>query len=95
MLLNLFRCRPVPRAGLCIAVEGDQTEAGYRPLRQIMARGYARVQPDTDGIWACKLIGKYIAGQAGEARAKREAGRLHFVIFLRPERLLTTGFFSA
>jgi nitroimidazol reductase NimA-like FMN-containing flavoprotein (pyridoxamine 5'-phosphate oxidase superfamily) len=54
-----------PRAGLCIAVEEGQTEAGYRPFRQIMVRGYAHVQPDTDASWARKLIGKYITGQAG------------------------------
>ena len=82
-----------PRAGLCIAVEEDQTEAGYRPFRQIMVHGYAQVQPDTDGRWARKLIGKYITGQAGVVRAKLEAGKSHVVIALRPERFLTTGFF--
>ena len=82
-----------PRAGLCITVEGDQTEAGYRPFRQIMVQGYAQVQPDSDGIWACKLISKYITGQAGVLRAKLESGKPHAVIALRPERFLTTGFF--
>ncbi len=84
-----------PRAGLCITVEEDQTEAGYRPFRQIMVQGYAQVQPDPDGRWACKLISKYITGQAGEVRAKLEAGKPHVVIALRPERFLTTGFFPA
>jgi nitroimidazol reductase NimA-like FMN-containing flavoprotein (pyridoxamine 5'-phosphate oxidase superfamily) len=84
-----------PRAGLCIAVEESQTETGYRPFRQIMARGSAQVQPDTDASWAQKLIGKYIPGEAGVRRAKREAGEPHVVILLRPERLLTTGFFPA
>ncbi len=84
-----------PRAGLCITVEEGQTETGYRPFRQIMVRGYAQVQPDTDAIWARKLIGKYITGQAGVVRAKLEAGRPHVVIVLRPERFLTTGFFPA
>jgi nitroimidazol reductase NimA-like FMN-containing flavoprotein (pyridoxamine 5'-phosphate oxidase superfamily) len=82
-----------PRAGLCITVEEGQTETGYRPFRQIMVRGYAHVQPDTDEIWACKLIGKYITGQAGMLRAQRIAGEPLVVIVLRPERFLTTGFF--
>jgi nitroimidazol reductase NimA-like FMN-containing flavoprotein (pyridoxamine 5'-phosphate oxidase superfamily) len=84
-----------PRAGLCITVEEGQTEAGYRPFRQIMVRGYAHVRPDTDAIWARKLIGKYITGQAGVRRVKLEAGKPHVVIVLRPERFLTTGFFPA
>jgi nitroimidazol reductase NimA-like FMN-containing flavoprotein (pyridoxamine 5'-phosphate oxidase superfamily) len=84
-----------PRAGLCITVEEGQTEAGYRPFRQIMVRGYAHVQPDTDAIWARKLIGKYITGQAGMLRAQRIAGEPLVVIVLRPERFLTTGFFPA
>jgi len=84
-----------PRAGLCITVEEGQTEAGYRPFRQIMVRGYAHVQPDTGAIWARKLIGKYITGQAGVRRAKLEAGKPHVVIVLCPERFLTTGFFPA
>jgi len=84
-----------PRAGLCIKVEEGQTEAGYRPFRQIMVQGYAQVQPDPDGRWACKLIGKYITGQAAEVRAQLEAGKPHVVIALRPEHFLTTGFFPA
>ncbi len=84
-----------PRAGLCITVEEGQTEAGYRPFRQIMVRGYAQVQPDTDAIWARKLIGKYITGQAGMLRAQRITGEPLVVIVLRPERFLTTGFFPA
>jgi len=84
-----------PRAGLCITVEEGQTETGYRPFRQIMVRGYAHVQPDTDASWAGKLIGKYIPGEAGVRRAKLEAGKHHVVIVLRPERILTTGFFPA
>ncbi len=84
-----------PRAGLCITVEEGQTEAGYRPFRQIMVRGYAHVQPDTGAIWARKLIGKYITGQAGVRRAKLEAEKPHVVIVLCPERFLTTGFFPA
>jgi nitroimidazol reductase NimA-like FMN-containing flavoprotein (pyridoxamine 5'-phosphate oxidase superfamily) len=84
-----------PRAGLCITVEEGQTEAGYRPFRQIMVRGYAHVQPDTDAMWAHKLIGKYITGQAGMLRAQRIAGEPLVVIVLRPERFLTTGFFPA
>ena len=84
-----------PRAGLCITVEESQTETGYRPFRQIMVRGKACVQPDTDASWARKLIGKYIPGEAGVRRAKLEAGKPHVVIVLRPERFLTTGFFPA
>jgi nitroimidazol reductase NimA-like FMN-containing flavoprotein (pyridoxamine 5'-phosphate oxidase superfamily) len=84
-----------PRAGLCIAVEEGQTETGYRPFRQIMARGKADVLPDTDASWARKLIGKYIAGEAGSLRAEREAEKPHVVIVLHPERFLTTGFFPA
>jgi len=84
-----------PRAGLCITVEEGQTEAGYRPFRQIMVRGYAHVQPDTDASWARKLIGKYITGQAGVLRAQRIAGEPPVVIVLRPQRFLTTGFFPA
>ena len=82
-----------PRAGLCITVEEGQTQAGCRPFRQIMVQGYTQVQPDLDGRWAGKLIRKYILGQAGEGRAKLEAGKPHVVIALRPERFLTTGFF--
>ena len=84
-----------PRAGLCITIEEGQTEAGYRPFRQIMVRGEASVQPDIDAIWSRKLISKYITGQAGVARAEHEAGKSHVVIVLRPERFLTTGFFPA
>lgn len=84
-----------PRAGLCITVEEGQTETGYRPFRQIMVRGYADVQPDTDAIWARKLISKYITGQAGILRAQRIAGEPLVVIVLRPESFLTTGFFPA
>jgi nitroimidazol reductase NimA-like FMN-containing flavoprotein (pyridoxamine 5'-phosphate oxidase superfamily) len=83
------------RAGLCIAVEEGQTETGYRPFRQIMVSGYAHVQPDTDAIWARKLIGKYITGQAGVLRAQRISGEPLVVIVLHPERFLTTGFFPA
>ena len=84
-----------PRAGLCITVEESQTETGYRPFRQIMVRGKASVQPDTNASWARKLIGKDIPGEAGVRRAKLEAGKPHVVIVLRPERFLTTGFFPA
>lgn len=84
-----------PRAGLCITVEESQTETGYRPFRQIMVRGKASVQPDTNASWARKLIGKYIPGEAGVRRAKLEAGKPRVVIVLRPERFLTTGFFPA
>jgi len=84
-----------PRAGLCITVEEGQTEAGYRPFRQIMVRGKSFVQPDTDAIWTRKLISKYITGQAGVLRAEHEAGKSHMIIILRPERFLTTGFFPA
>jgi len=55
----------------------------------------AYLPPDTGAIWARKLIGKYITGQAGVRRAKLEAGKPHVVIVLRPERFLTTGFFPA
>ena len=82
-----------PRAALTIAVEEGQTPAGYRPFRQIMVRGRAQVLPDTDAIWAQKLVRKYIVGDAAAQRAKREAGKSHVVIILRPERFLTTGFF--
>ena len=82
-----------PRAGLCLAVEEGPTETGYRPFRQVMARGYAHVQLDTDANWARKLISKYIPGEAGVRRAELEAGKPHVVIVLRPERVLTTGFF--
>ncbi|MBV9258294.1 MAG: pyridoxamine 5'-phosphate oxidase family protein, partial [Ktedonobacteraceae bacterium] len=81
------------RAGLCITVEEDQTQNGYRPFRQIMVQGYAQVQPDLDGTWAGKLVRKYIAGQAGEVRVQLEAKKPHVVIALRSERFLTTGFF--
>jgi nitroimidazol reductase NimA-like FMN-containing flavoprotein (pyridoxamine 5'-phosphate oxidase superfamily) len=84
-----------PRAGLCIAIEEGQTEAGSRPYRQIIVRGYAQVQPDTDEIWARKLILKYITGQAGALRAQQSAGKPLAVIALRPERFLTTGNFPA
>jgi len=84
-----------PLAGLCLTIEESQTETGYRPFRQIMVRGKASVQPDTDASWARKLIGKYIPGEAGVRRAKLEAGKPHVVIVLRPERFLTTGFFPA
>ena len=82
-----------PRAGLTIAVEGDQTQAGYRPFRQIMVRGRAQVLPDIDAQWSQKLIRKYIVGDASRERAELEAGKSHVVILLRPERFLTTGFF--
>ena len=84
-----------PRAGLCLAVEENPTETGYRPFRQIIVRGKANVLPDTNASWARKLIGKYIPGEAGVRRAKLEAGKPHVVIVLRPERFLTTGFFPA
>jgi nitroimidazol reductase NimA-like FMN-containing flavoprotein (pyridoxamine 5'-phosphate oxidase superfamily) len=84
-----------PRVGLCITLEEGQTETGYRPFRQIMVRGKACVQPDTDASWARKLISKYIPGEAGVRRAELEAGNPHVVIVLRPERFLTTGFFPA
>jgi hypothetical protein len=66
-----------------------------RPFRQIMVRGKAFVQPDTDASWARKLISKYIPGEAGVRRAELEVGNPHVVIVLRPERFLTTGFFPA
>ena len=84
-----------PRAGLCIAVEESPTETGYRPFRQIMVRGKAHILLDPDATWARKLIHKYIPGEAGVRRAKLEAGKPHVVIVLRPERMLTTGFFPA
>lgn len=82
-----------PRAGLCIAVEGGQTPGGNRPYRQIIVRGNAQVQPDTDELWAHKLILKYITGQAGVLRTQKSAGKPLAVIALRPERFLTTGYF--
>ena len=82
-----------PRAGLCITIEEDQTQAGYRPFRQIMVRGKAQVLPDPHATWSRKLIGKYIAGDAGVQRATHEVGKSHVVIVLHPERFLTTGFF--
>ena len=84
-----------PRAGLCIALEEGQTQGGSRPYRQIIVRGYAHVQPDTDERWAHKLILKYITGQAGVLRAELRAGKPLAVIALRPERFLTTGYFPA
>jgi len=84
-----------PRAGLSIAVEEGQTPGGSRPYRQIIVRGHARVQPDTDEVWARKLILKYITGQAGALRAQQSAGKPLTVITLRPMRLLTTGYFPA
>ena len=84
-----------PRAELSIAIEEGQTEAGSRPYRQIIVRGYAQVQPDTDERWACKLILKYITGPAGALRAQQSAGKPLAVITLRPERFLTTGYFPA
>ncbi len=84
-----------PRAGLCIGIEEGQTKAGSRPYRQIIVRGYAQVQPDTDERWARKLILKYITGQAGALRAQQSAGKPLAVIALRPERFLTTGYFPA
>src|SRR5713226_5336668 len=84
-----------PRAGLSIALEEGQTQMGSRPYRQIIVRGYAHVQPDTDERWARKLILKYITGQAGALRAQQGAGKPLAVIALRPERFLTTGYFPA
>ena len=84
-----------PRAGLCIAIEEGQTLGGSRPYRQIIVRGYAHVQPDTEERWARKLILKYITGQAGALRAQQSAGKPLAVIALRPERFLTTGYFPA
>ncbi len=84
-----------PRAGLCIALEEGQTQGGSRPYRQIIVRGYAHVQPDTDERWAHKLILKYITGQAGALRAELCAGKPLAVIALRPERFLTSGNFPA
>ena len=84
-----------PRAGLCITIEESQVETDYRPFRQIMVRGYAHVQPDIDERWAHKLILKYITGPAGALRAQQSAGKPLAVITLRPERLLTTGYFPA
>jgi len=84
-----------PRAGLSIALEEGQTLGGSRPYRQIIVRGYAHVQPDTDERWARKLILKYITGQAGALRAQQGAGKPLAVIALRPERFLTTGYFPA
>ena len=83
------------RAGLSIALEEGQTDAGSRPYRQIIVRGYAQVQPDTDERWARKLILKYITGQAGVLRAQQSAGKPLAVIALRAEHLLTTGYFPA
>jgi nitroimidazol reductase NimA-like FMN-containing flavoprotein (pyridoxamine 5'-phosphate oxidase superfamily) len=82
-----------PRAGLCISIEEGQTQGGSRPYRQIVVRGYAQVQPDTDETWARKLILKYITGQAGVLRAEQGAGKPLTVIVLRPVRFLTTGYF--
>ncbi|HLZ60120.1 MAG TPA: pyridoxamine 5'-phosphate oxidase family protein [Ktedonosporobacter sp.] len=84
-----------PHAGLCIALEEGQTQEGSRPYRQIVVRGYAQVMPDTDELWARKLILKYITGQAGVLRAQQGAGKPLAVIALRPERFLTTGNFPA
>ena len=84
-----------PRAGLSISIEESQTQEGSRPYRQIIVRGYAQVQPDTDERWARKLILKYITGQAGALRAQLSAGKPLTVIALRPERFLTTGYFPA
>ena len=84
-----------PRAGLCISIEEGQTQGGSRPYRQIIVRGYAHVQPDTDERGAHKLILKYITGQAGVLRAELCAGKPLAVIALRPERFLTTGNFPA
>ena len=80
-------------AGLTLAVEEGQTPMGYRPFRQIMVRGKAQILPDTDAVWAQKLIRKYIVGDAAVQRAKLEEEKSHVVIVLRPERFLTTGFF--
>jgi hypothetical protein len=82
-----------PRAGLSIAIEKGQTPGGSRPYRQIIVRGHAHVQPDTDERWAHKLILKYITGQAGALRAQQSAGKPLAVIALRPERFLTSGNF--
>ncbi len=84
-----------PCAGLCIDVEEGQTQGGSRPYRQIIVRGHAHVQPDTDELWAHKLILKYISGQAGVLRAQQSAGKPLAVIALRPERFWATGHFPA
>jgi nitroimidazol reductase NimA-like FMN-containing flavoprotein (pyridoxamine 5'-phosphate oxidase superfamily) len=82
-----------PRVGLCISIEESQGQEGSRPYRQIIARGYAQVQPDTYEKWARKLILKYISGEAGAVRSQQSAGKPLAVIALRPERFLTTGNF--
>ena len=82
-----------PHAGLCVDIEEGQTQGGSRPYRQIIVRGYAQVQPDTDELWAHKLILKYITGQAGTLRAQQSADKPLTVIVLHPERFLTSGNF--
>ena len=82
-----------PHAGLSIAIEEGQTPGGSRPYRQIIVRGYAYVQPDTDERWAHKLILKYITGQAGALRVQQSAGKPLAVIALHLEHFLTTGYF--
>jgi hypothetical protein len=81
--------------GSVLLLKKARPRGGSRPYRQIMVRGYAQVQPDTDERWARKLILKYITGQAGALRAQQSAGKPLAVIALRPERFLTTGYFPA
>jgi hypothetical protein len=89
---HIANLRRDPRAAICVDVEAaDTTPSGVRPNASVKARGLARLTPEIDGFWTRRITEKYVAGEAGAARARLRAAMRRVVIELRPVRLLSAG----
>lgn len=76
-----------PRATICVDVEGADSDEGYRPNRQVKAKGKVRLYDD-DGTWTRRITKKYVSGPQGERTADERASMPRLVIELRAEQLV-------
>jgi len=76
-----------PAASICVDVEGPDSGSGYRPNRQVKAKGDVRLFKD-DGRWTREITLKYLSGPEARKMAERRASMPRLVIELRPEELV-------
>lgn len=76
-----------PRASICVDVEGADSGEGYRPNRQVKAKGRVRLYED-DGTWTRRITMKYVSGPQGDVTADGRASMPRLVIELRPDKLV-------
>ena len=72
-------------ASICVDIEGPD-EGGYRPNRQVKAKGRVRLFP-VDGSWTKRITLKYLSGPEAARTADARASVPRLVMELRPDKL--------